>query len=173
MVQTWAPNRQVLSLEGPSQKTCQIPYTSNLHEIDCSICSADVSYKCFAHELWPCASKWIELCKPSVHYLLWKSPLLLAKKDVKHPPNKLCPTLVSLVFLHNFFGLAHYPYDSDKKGDYLWGDSQPKLKTKDGVVTSLTKARVNQHQPVHHPLDASYDSLMDDPHLSYYPISSW
>jgi hypothetical protein len=24
MVQTWAPNRQILSLEGPSQKTCQI-----------------------------------------------------------------------------------------------------------------------------------------------------
>jgi len=34
-------------------------------------------------------------------------------------------------------------------------------------------ATVNQHPPVHHPLDACYDSVVDDPQLSYYPVSSW
>ncbi len=34
-------------------------------------------------------------------------------------------------------------------------------------------ATVKQHPPVHHPLDACYDSVVDDPQLSYYPVSSW
>jgi hypothetical protein len=34
-------------------------------------------------------------------------------------------------------------------------------------------ATVNQHPPVRHPLDACYDSVVDDPQLSYYPILSW
>jgi hypothetical protein len=36
------------------------------------------------------------------------------------------------------------------------------------------RATVNQHPPVHHPPDdACYDSVVDDPQLSYYPVSSW
>jgi hypothetical protein len=34
-------------------------------------------------------------------------------------------------------------------------------------------ATVNQHPPVHHPLDVCYDSVVDDPQLSYYLVSSW
>jgi len=40
-------------------------------------------------------------------------------------------------------------------------------------AVKIYAATVNQHPPVHHPLDACYDSVMDDPQLSYYPISSW
>jgi len=29
------------------------------------------------------------------------------------------------------------------------------------------------HPPVHHPLDAHDDSVVDDLHLSYYLVSSW
>jgi hypothetical protein len=44
---------------------------------------------------------------------------------------------------------------------------------KQAVKIPLTKATVNQHTPVHHPLDACYDLVVDDPQLSYYPVSSW
>jgi hypothetical protein len=37
----------------------------------------------------------------------------------------------------------------------------------------LKRTAQTQHPPVHHPLDASYDSVVDDPQLSYYPVSSW
>jgi hypothetical protein len=30
----------------------------------------------------------------------------------------------------------------------------------------LVSSKVNQHPPVHHPVDACYDSVMDDPHLN-------
>jgi hypothetical protein len=35
---------------------------------------------------------------------------------------------------------------------------------------------VNQHLPLdvhHHPLDARYESVLDEPQLSYYLVSSW
>jgi hypothetical protein len=32
----------------------------------------------------------------------------LQRKALNTPPNELCPALVSLVFLHTFFGLAHF-----------------------------------------------------------------
>jgi hypothetical protein len=41
------------------------------------------------------------------------------------------------------------------------------------LLESGLLATVNQHPPVHHPPDASYDSVMDDPQLSYYLVSSW
>jgi len=31
-------------------------------------------------------------------------------------------------------------------------------------------ATVSQHPPVHHPLDACYDSVVDDRQLSYYSV---
>jgi hypothetical protein len=34
-------------------------------------------------------------------------------------------------------------------------------------------AIVSHHLLMHHPLDAYYDSIMDDPQLNYYPVSSW
>jgi hypothetical protein len=37
----------------------------------------------------------------------------------------------------------------------------------------LLPATVNQHPPVHHLLDACYDSVVKDPQLSYHPVSSW
>jgi hypothetical protein len=33
--------------------------------------------------------------------------------------------------------------------------------------TTLVYPKVNRHPPVHHPLDACYDSVVDDPQLSY------
>jgi hypothetical protein len=36
-----------------------------------------------------------------------------------------------------------------------------------------TGATVNQHPPVHHPLDASYYSVVDEPQLSLYLVSPW
>jgi hypothetical protein len=41
-----------------------------------------------------------------------------------------------------------------------------------GNIRTYT-ATVNQHLPVHHPLDACYDSAVDETQLSYYPVSSW
>jgi len=38
---------------------------------------------------------------------------------------------------------------------------------------NLLSATMNKHPPVHHPLDACYDTVVDDPQLSYYPVSSW
>jgi hypothetical protein len=33
------------------------------------------------------------------------------------------------------------------------------------------RARVNHQSPTHHPLDAPYDSVMDEPQLSQYLVS--
>jgi hypothetical protein len=38
---------------------------------------------------------------------------------------------------------------------------------------NLLSGTMNKHPPVHHPLDACYDLVVDDPQLSYYPVSSW
>ncbi len=103
-VQTWAPNRQILSLEGPSQKTCQIL----LHVISTWNWLLNLFCKCiiqcfFAHELWPCASKWIELCKPSsVHYLLRKwARFFSISKMLNTPYQSSVPTLgFTCLFAH-------------------------------------------------------------------------
>jgi hypothetical protein len=34
-------------------------------------------------------------------------------------------------------------------------------------------ATVNQNLPVHHPLDACYYSVVDEPQLNYYLVSPW
>jgi hypothetical protein len=108
----------------------------------------------FAHELWPCASKWIELCKPSsVHYLLRKRAWLFSiSKMLNTPYQSSVPTLGFTCIFAHLLRPCTLPLWFWQKGDYLWGDSQPMLKTKDNALTSLTRARVNQHQPVHHPL---------------------
>jgi hypothetical protein len=40
--------------------------------------------------------------------MLVQELVIVAKRGAKHPPNQLCPALVSLVFLHTFFGLAQF-----------------------------------------------------------------
>jgi hypothetical protein len=35
------------------------------------------------------------------------------------------------------------------------------------------RARVSQQSPAHHPLDAPYASVMDEPQLSQYLVSPW
>ncbi len=40
-------------------------------------------------------------------------------------------------------------------------------------LRSRALATVNQHPPVHHPMDEGYDSIVDEPQLSYYLVSSW
>jgi len=41
------------------------------------------------------------------------------------------------------------------------------------VVGSFNLATMNQHPLIHHPLDACYDLVGDDPQLSHYRVSSW
>jgi hypothetical protein len=40
-------------------------------------------------------------------------------------------------------------------------------------VDTTERATVNQHPPVHHPLDASYYSVVDEPQLSSNLVSPW
>ncbi len=41
------------------------------------------------------------------------------------------------------------------------------------VGGQIAGQRVNQHPPAHHPLDAHYDSDVDEPQLSWYLVSPW
>jgi hypothetical protein len=54
-----------------------------------------------------------------------------------------------------------------KKGNHVFTNPQTICLQKNKVT-----ATVNQHPPVHHPQDACYDSVVDDPQLSYYSVSS-
>jgi hypothetical protein len=84
------------------------------------------------------------------------------------------PVTLGTMFQGRDYALAVSPWDI-----------LPTPKGRLRLIPALSKSRrarsivpkkpvtVNQHLPVHHPLDACYDSVVDDPQLSYYPVSSW
>jgi len=76
---------------------------------------------------------------------------------------------------------------------FVWEEKNPKLDAKNGTPgepkyvdyflcctkpTTRYSIGLGGHgepapPPVHHPRDACYDSVVDDPQLSYYSVSSW
>ncbi len=68
---------------------------------------------------------------------------------------------------------------SERKIGHFGGDRAHRPKESGRAEGSTEKLRsraletANQHTPVHHPLDGSFDSVVDESQLSYNLVSSW